>query len=53
MTDPQGQASLAFGTTGQPESYMIAANGIVVGVQRSAVSVANLEEMLAVARQVA
>jgi cytochrome c biogenesis protein CcmG, thiol:disulfide interchange protein DsbE len=53
VTDPQGQASLAFGTTGQPESYMIAANGVVVGVQRSAVSVANLEEMLSVAKQVA
>jgi cytochrome c biogenesis protein CcmG/thiol:disulfide interchange protein DsbE len=53
VTDPQGQAALVFGTTGQPESYMIAANGVVVGVQRSAVTVANLEEMLAVAKKVA
>lgn len=50
VTDPQGQTSVAFGTTGQPESYMIAPNGIVVGVQRSAVSVADLEKMLAVAK---
>lgn len=52
-TDPDGQAALLFGTTGQPESYMIAANGVVVGVQRSPVSVANLEEMLSVARKFA
>jgi cytochrome c biogenesis protein CcmG, thiol:disulfide interchange protein DsbE len=50
VTDPDGHAALVFGTTGQPESYMIAANGIVVGVQRSPVSVANLEQMLKVAR---
>jgi cytochrome c biogenesis protein CcmG, thiol:disulfide interchange protein DsbE len=50
-TDPEGRASLQFGTTGQPESYMIAPNGVVVGVQRSPVTVANLEEMLAVARR--
>ena len=49
-TDPQGRASLQFGTTGQPESYMIAPNGIVVGVQRSPVSVDDLEKMLAVAK---
>jgi cytochrome c biogenesis protein CcmG/thiol:disulfide interchange protein DsbE len=51
VTDPQGQASIDFGTTGQPETYMIDANGVVVGVQRSPVSVANLDEMLDVARQ--
>jgi cytochrome c biogenesis protein CcmG/thiol:disulfide interchange protein DsbE len=50
-TDPEGRTSLQFGTTGQPETYMIAPNGVVVGVQRSPASVANLEEMLAVARQ--
>jgi cytochrome c biogenesis protein CcmG/thiol:disulfide interchange protein DsbE len=53
VTDPDGQASLTFGTTGQPESYMIAANGVIVGMQRAAVSVANLEEMYAVAKRVA
>ena len=53
VTDPDGQASLVFGTTGQPESYMIAANGVVVGVQRAAASVANLEEMYAVAKRAA
>ena len=51
VTDPQGQASIDFGTTGQPESYMVDAQGVVVGVQRSPVSVADLDEMLAVARQ--
>jgi cytochrome c biogenesis protein CcmG, thiol:disulfide interchange protein DsbE len=52
-TDPNGQATLGFGTTGQPESYMIAPNGIVVGLFRSAVSVSDLEEMLSVARKFA
>ncbi|MDQ1466405.1 MAG: cytochrome c biosis protein CcmG, thiol:disulfide interchange protein DsbE [Actinomycetota bacterium] len=53
VTDPHGQASLDFGTTGQPESYMISPNGVVVGVQRAPVTVANLEEMLAVAKRAA
>jgi cytochrome c biogenesis protein CcmG/thiol:disulfide interchange protein DsbE len=53
VTDPSGQAALQFGTTGQPESYMISADGTVVGTQRAAVSLANLEEMLAVARKFA
>lgn len=53
VTDPHGRAALVFGTTGQPESYMIAANGVVIGVQRSRVTLANLEEMLSVARSVA
>jgi cytochrome c biogenesis protein CcmG/thiol:disulfide interchange protein DsbE len=53
VTDPQGQAALVFGTTGQPESYMIAANGVIVGVQRSAVTVANLEEMYSFAKKAA
>ena len=51
VTDPHGQTSIDFGTTGQPESYMVNPNGIIVGVQRSAATVANLDEMLAVARQ--
>jgi cytochrome c biogenesis protein CcmG/thiol:disulfide interchange protein DsbE len=50
-TDPNGQATIGFGTTGQPETYMIAPNGIVVGLFRSAVTVSDLEEMLSVARQ--
>jgi cytochrome c biogenesis protein CcmG, thiol:disulfide interchange protein DsbE len=49
-TDPDGQAALGFGTTGQPESFMIAPNGIVVAFQRSAASIDNLERMLAAAR---
>jgi cytochrome c biogenesis protein CcmG/thiol:disulfide interchange protein DsbE len=28
--DPQGSASLAFGTTGQPETYVIAPDGVAV-----------------------
>ena len=48
--DPNGQAALSFGTTGQPETYMISPNGIVAGLQRSAVTVSGLEKMLAVAR---
>jgi cytochrome c biogenesis protein CcmG/thiol:disulfide interchange protein DsbE len=51
VSDPHGQASIDFGTTGQPESYMVDPNGVIVGVQRSAVTVANLDEMLAVARK--
>ena len=53
VTDPQGQAALLFGTTGQPESYMIAPNGIVVSFLRSAASLPNLEAMLARARRLA
>jgi cytochrome c biogenesis protein CcmG/thiol:disulfide interchange protein DsbE len=52
-TDPNGEATLGFGTTGQPESYMIAPSGVVVGVFRSAVTVNDLEEMLAAARKFA
>jgi cytochrome c biogenesis protein CcmG, thiol:disulfide interchange protein DsbE len=52
-TDPDGQAALGFGTTGQPESFMIAPNGFVVAFLRSPVTVGNLEEMLAAARRVA
>jgi cytochrome c biogenesis protein CcmG/thiol:disulfide interchange protein DsbE len=53
VTDPQGQAALMFGTTGQPESYMVAPNGIVVSFLRSAASLSNLEQMLAAARKLA
>ena len=51
VTDPSGQASLMFGTTGQPETYMVAPSGIVVSFLRSPVSADNLEQMLAVARR--
>ncbi len=50
-TDPSGQAALHFGTTGQPESYMVSPSGVIIGFQRAAVSVTNLEDMLRVARQ--
>jgi cytochrome c biogenesis protein CcmG/thiol:disulfide interchange protein DsbE len=51
VTDPQGQASIDFGTTGQPESYMIDAQGVVRAVFRSPVTVTDLDEMLAAAQQ--
>jgi cytochrome c biogenesis protein CcmG/thiol:disulfide interchange protein DsbE len=53
VTDPAGQAALGFGTTGQPESFMIAPNGVVAAYLRSPASIDNLEEMLAAARRVA
>jgi hypothetical protein len=28
--DPQGKASLDFGTTGQPETYVISSDGVAV-----------------------
>jgi cytochrome c biogenesis protein CcmG/thiol:disulfide interchange protein DsbE len=52
VTDPQGRASIDFGTTGQPESYMVDAQGVVRALFRSPVSVADLDEMLAVAQRV-
>ena len=50
-TDPNGQAALGFGTTGQPESFMISPSGVVAAFLRSPVSESNLEEMLAAARR--
>lgn len=48
--DPSSRAAIDFGTTGQPETYAIAADGTVVASQLSEVSTANLESMLACAR---
>jgi cytochrome c biogenesis protein CcmG/thiol:disulfide interchange protein DsbE len=44
--DPKGQAALAYGTTGQPETYAISASGVVTGKQLSRVSVDDLEALL-------
>ncbi len=48
--DPGGKAALAFGTTGQPETYFVGPDGVVTGVHIGPASVERLEEMLAVAR---
>ncbi len=48
--DPDGTAALAYGTTGQPETYAISPSGVVTGKQLSAASVADLEALLASAR---
>lgn len=45
------QAAIDYGTTGQPETFVISPSGIVVGKQLSEVTVANLEEMLAAGRR--
>jgi cytochrome c biogenesis protein CcmG/thiol:disulfide interchange protein DsbE len=50
LDDPGAAASVAFGTTGQPETFVIAPNGVVAAVQKGPTSYADLEEMLAVAR---
>jgi cytochrome c biogenesis protein CcmG/thiol:disulfide interchange protein DsbE len=44
--DPQGEASLGFGTTGQPETYVIAPNGIAVCGNLGASSQAALDVWL-------
>jgi cytochrome c biogenesis protein CcmG, thiol:disulfide interchange protein DsbE len=48
--DPKSKAALAYGTTGQPETFVVAPSGRVAGEQFSAVTVDNLELMLRAAR---
>ena len=48
--DPGGRAALDFTTTGQPETYAIDPDGIVVGKQLGPASVDDLEAMLEQAR---
>ncbi len=50
MFDPQATAAVDYSTTGQPESFMIAADGTVVGFQAGALDVGDLELMLTAAR---
>lgn len=50
VTDPGGNAALAFGTRGQPETFAISPDGLVVGYQFGPSSVADLETLLAAAR---
>jgi len=48
--DPGAQASLEFGTRGQPETYAISPDGVIAGTQFGPSSVTNLENMYAAAR---
>ena len=48
--DPGSRAAIDFATTGQPETYAISPDGVLVGKQRSRVDVDDLEAMLARAR---
>ena len=48
--DPGAQASLDFGTRGQPETYAISPDGVIAGTQFGPSSVTNLEQMYASAR---
>lgn len=48
--DPGGDAALAFGTRGQPETFAVSPDGLVVGYQFGPSSVEDLEALLAAAR---
>jgi cytochrome c biogenesis protein CcmG/thiol:disulfide interchange protein DsbE len=48
--DPQGRAGLGFGTTGQPETYVIGPSGVAACGSLGPVSAAELEAWLSVAR---
>lgn len=48
--DPGGDAALAFGTRGQPETFAISPDGLIVGYQFGAASVADLDTLLSAAR---
>jgi len=50
--DPGSKAALAFGTRGQPETYVISPSGVVVASQYGPVTVANINEMVGAARRV-
>lgn len=48
--DPDGNAALAFGTRGQPETFAISPDGLIVGYQFGPASVEDLETLLSAAR---
>lgn len=48
--DPRSRAALAFGVTGQPETFVIGPDGVVAAERRGEVSVSDLELMLDEAR---
>jgi cytochrome c biogenesis protein CcmG/thiol:disulfide interchange protein DsbE len=49
-TDPGGKAALAFATRGQPETFAISPDGVVVGYQFGPSSADDLEQLLNAAR---
>ena len=49
--DPGAEAALAFGTRGQPETFAITADGVIVGYQYGPSTVRTLETLLERARQ--
>ena len=49
-TDPGGKAALAFATRGQPETFAISPDGVIVGYQYGPSSVDDLEQLLSAAR---
>jgi cytochrome c biogenesis protein CcmG/thiol:disulfide interchange protein DsbE len=48
--DPDSRAALDFGTTGQPETYAISPDGVIVAKRSGPATVADLTRMLAMAR---
>lgn len=50
VLDPGERTALAFGTTGQPETFAIAPDGLVVGRRAGEASIDDLERLLAMAR---
>ena len=48
--DPDSDAQLGFGTRGQPETFAITPDGVIVGSQIGPATVKGLEQMLAAAR---
>ncbi len=50
VLDPGERTALAFGTTGQPETFAIAPDGLVVGRRVGEASVEDFERLLAMAR---
>ena len=50
LDDPGAQASVAFGTSGQPETFVISPSGVVAAIQKGPSSYGDLEKMLAAAR---
>jgi cytochrome c biogenesis protein CcmG/thiol:disulfide interchange protein DsbE len=52
LDDPGAQASVEFGTSGQPETYVISPSGIISAIQIGPASFQDLEDMLAAGRAV-
>jgi cytochrome c biogenesis protein CcmG/thiol:disulfide interchange protein DsbE len=50
LLDPKHRAALDYGTTGQPETFMVSPDGVVVAEQFGPVTVEDLELMLRHAR---